>query len=50
MKEKLAAFKCSSPLSGLCANIHIFLLAMGFLDFGDGCAINTLIGIESAAA
>lgn len=28
----------------------LFLLATSFLDFGDGCAKNTLIGIESAAA
>jgi len=27
-----------------------FLLAMGFLDFGEGCAINTSIGVGSAAA
>lgn len=50
MKEKLSVFKCSSPLSELCVNMYFFLLAMGFLDLGDGCAINTSIGIESAAA
>lgn len=50
VKEKLPVFKCSSLRSGLCVNMHFFLLAMAFLDFGDGCAINTLMGIESAAA
>lgn len=50
VKEKLSVFKRSSPLSGLCVSMYFFLLATGFLDFGDGCAINTLIGIESAAA
>lgn len=50
VKEKLSSFKCNGPLSGLCVNTHFFLLAMVFLDFGDGCAVNTLIGIESAAA